>query len=80
LRFRSFQEFLGALAGVGHAIVQHQVREIAEAQQLRFRPAQFQNAAQQRAIVMLALGWRGRISVVHLAADAASSRYVITGV
>ena len=81
LALQIFQKLERAAARVRHAVLQHQVGEIAKAQQLRLRAAQFQNAAQQRAIVMRAAGWRApRRRDTSFAARAASSRYVITGV
>ncbi len=69
LALQVFQEFLGALTRVGHAIVQHQVRKIAETQQFGFGAAQFQDAAQQVTVVVLALAGPDGVSAIHLLAD-----------
>ena len=54
LGLQVFEKGQGARAGVGHAVFQHQVREILESQKPRFFPAQFQDAGEDRAIVAFA--------------------------
>ena len=56
LALQIFEEAQRALAGVGHAVFEHEVGEIAEAEQLRLLAAQLEDAREQRAVVALRLG------------------------
>ena len=74
-----FEERERALAGVRHAVVEHQVGKIAEAEQARLFAAQFQNPGEQLAVVAFRLGGADGIGLVDAGAgSAALSRYVIT--
>ena len=57
------------VARVGHAVVDHQIRKIAEPQQPGLFLAQFQNLRQQRAIVMRRSRGPRVVSMPHLSAN-----------
>jgi hypothetical protein len=68
LGFQVLEKMEGAGAVVGHAVFEHQVGEVGEAQKTRLLAPQFQNAADERAIVAAFLGGADAVGLVEVAA------------
>src|SRR5438105_3285066 len=69
LALELFEKRERALSGVSHAILEHQIGEVAISEQMRFLAAQFQDAREQAAVVAWRLGGADRVGLVHVPAN-----------